>query len=578
MTKRFIIEAGVLFLAVAQLANAAATSVVNFAELPESRFNATEKANVEIVGQGDKAALLLSVNKPDNYPGVELKPAKDMWDLSDHSAVEFTVTNVGQTKARVHGRIDNPGDWRSTPWNVNAQTLSPGDTKTIRVTFGESYGNPTHQLDPTQVKQLLVFVEKPAGEVKVRIDKIQAVGKPATPAPAADPPAVEPQGDALIDLTDPKAAERFGKSTDQIAITLSDDPDKPGLNVKIEKGPDGYPGIDLKPTKGGAWDLSDHGHVVMRVTNTSDTNFGINLRVDNPGDWKKSPWNTEGTWFKPGETKDIKVIFGYQHGKKKGYPLDPSKVTQVLIFTSKANKPLSYRLESLMVGGPAGETPPVDPKSIRIKPDDSYLIGGKVKPELDKQVKADDAVKVNLADDNALLFTLPADKDRHAIQLQPPVGRWDLRNATDVRVKLTNTGDVPVTAAVKVSNDAHHATDTIKTDAIAPGQSMEVVVPFAAATPWVGADEIKHAHQDGKRGTGSNFSSDKADAVRMHVSHNGAAELRIDSVRAVVTPIERPDWLGQRPPIEGDWKLTFDEDFKADQIDMTKWQIYGPNW
>ena len=39
-----------------------------------------------------------------------------------------------------------------------------------------------------------------------------------------------------------------------------------------------------------------------------------------------------------------------------------------------------------------------------------------------------------------------------------------------------------------------------------------------------------------------------------------------------------PDWLGKRPPVDGDWVKTFDEEFDGPAIDQTKWNIYGPNY
>lgn len=48
---------------------------------------------------------------------------------------------------------------------------------------------------------------------------------------------------------------------------------------------------------------------------------------------------------------------------------------------------------------------------------------------------------------------------------------------------------------------------------------------------------------------------------------------------AVNTPVQRlPDWLGKRPPAEGQWKLTFQDEFDGAQVDTNKWSFYGENY
>ena len=47
---------------------------------------------------------------------------------------------------------------------------------------------------------------------------------------------------------------------------------------------------------------------------------------------------------------------------------------------------------------------------------------------------------------------------------------------------------------------------------------------------------------------------------------------------ASARPAAIPSWLGKRPPVSGDWSLTFDEEFNHTQIDTRKWNIYGPNY
>ncbi len=388
------------------------------------------------------------------------------------------------------------------------------------------------------------------------------------------------EGMSLIDFSAPGAAKRCEPQSTQVRLQPSED--GPGLDVRIEAGDYGYPGVFIRPAKG-MWNLSKYGHVEARITNTGEQKFQISLRVDNPGDWKKGPWNTEATSIKPGETKDLKVIFGYQYGMKKGYPLDPGKVKQLLIFTFKAKKDRSFRIESIRAAGPAGEEPPVDPKDVRIKPEDGYLLGGKVKVESpDKQIKAGDGATARLIPHDGqqkLHITCPAEGDKHTVEFRPPIGRWDLTMACEVRARVTNVGGAAVTPGLRVASGRWNRTGTTYAEApLKPGETREIVRSFAADTPWRGKSKVTKIHDRGVKGTGTTFLSDRAEAVHLVLKHDGEAEVRVDAIRATAEPARMPDWLGRRPPVDGDWKLTFDEDFDGSKIDMTRWQVYGPNW
>lgn len=39
-----------------------------------------------------------------------------------------------------------------------------------------------------------------------------------------------------------------------------------------------------------------------------------------------------------------------------------------------------------------------------------------------------------------------------------------------------------------------------------------------------------------------------------------------------------PSWVGQRPPVEGEWVKTFEDNFDGDFLDLKKWNIYTENY
>ena len=154
-----------------------------------------------------------------------------------------------------------------------------------------------------------------------------------------------------------ETVKRLVPSSAQVAVS----PSPAGFVVSIQPGPDGYPGIALKPT-GASWNLSRYGHVEARLVNTGADPLTLALRADNAGDWKDNPWDTESVTLAPGETGTVTTIFGYSYGHKPGYALKPSAVTQLLFFTTKSDKPLSFRIVSVVAAGPPFEKPPVAPR------------------------------------------------------------------------------------------------------------------------------------------------------------------------------------------------------------------------
>lgn len=398
-------------------------------------------------------------------------------------------------------------------------------------------------------------------------------------SPALQPASAAPTADATRDLLGlendiaKRLTPQFG-CEGQVTAAVSQDPVAPGLVISIQPGKAAYPGMSLKPKGGGAWDLSAFGHVEARVVNTGEKAALFAVRVDNAGDWHDNPWNTEQAWLKPGQHATIKVIFGHQYGHKLGYALNPKAVVAILFFTGKAKEAKSFRVESLVAGGPAGEKPPVDPNSIRVKPKDGALLDPKL--QLDDRGGAKSAL-ISDGGKTTLRIELPAAKGEQSVAVKPSVGRWDLREANEVRVKLKNEGTTPVTPSVQLSS-RRGRTDRVAGAPIAPGAEAKIVVPFAPAVPFKGVSPSKPGYFGAEKGTGTRFTSDSVKAVTIAATHEGEAKLLVEAITAAAPPAQLPDWLGKRPPVEGDWKITLAEDFDGPTIDLTKWNIYGPNY
>jgi len=383
-----------------------------------------------------------------------------------------------------------------------------------------------------------------------------------------------------------KALTVFDKDTKQVQIKpssaqvtseLSKDAAAPGLNITIKGGSEGYPGIELSPPSGAKWDLSAFGHVEAKVTNLGTKKIGIHLRIDDDGDWRDNPYNTESVYLDPGKSGTVTVIFGYSYGRNPSHPLKSAAVVRMLLFTGKTSDEQKIRLEAISATGPAGEKPPVDPASIRVKPTNGYLFGGGVAFDAGQQVTAKEgATAMPIVTGPALRLTFT--KKGQFVTLKPPQGAWDLRAGHQVVVRLKNTGTDPVTPIVRVNSAPGSTADASPSAAVSPGQSATVVASFIPTVPWTGIKDTVKTEWNATTGTGTRFASDAANGITLAVANGGSGQFDIESVTLAAPPGQMPDWLGKRPPIEGEWTPTFREEFDGTAIDLTKWNIYTPNY
>lgn len=377
---------------------------------------------------------------------------------------------------------------------------------------------------------------------------------------------------ALADEAELLGHVAFEPDTKQVVVTKSPE----GLLVKIQPGESGYPGFSLTQPDRKPMDLSAHGHLKARITNTGSEPLDIGLRADNAGDWKDEPYNTENLVIPPGKMETIHLIFGHSYGRKKGYALDPAAVTRLLIFTGKTEKEKSFTIHSIGAGGDPGETPPKDPGQIRIKPTDGalYLPGEKTPGP---RLEGEDGATIEI--DKAKGIRAHFNKENSVAKIQPEHGRWDLSQCLRVIVTIRNEGSQAVRPTCALDSNGGPS-DTIQATAeIAPGTSMEVIIPFISAMPWRGNPDFAGGKEPTQvPGTGSGLLSDAISTVAIRAG-TADAKLLITAIRADVPPPPKlPEWLGKKPPLEGNWVQTFAEEFDGKAIDDKKWNVHAANY
>lgn len=376
----------------------------------------------------------------------------------------------------------------------------------------------------------------------------------------------------MFDPAEPKALKRLSLDQGNLAFEI----DKYGINVAVGASGAGYPGFAIKPPEGGKWDLSSYGHVEALVTNTGDSPISLTMRVENDGRWQDSPYNVESVDIKPGKSAVLKVIFGYGYGYKPSYPLKSDAVTRLLFFMGKVKEgERKFRIDYIAAGGAKGEA---KPESIRLFPEGGVIVGKGVKLNPETQMVATGGAKASLTENGAVKIDFVPKADQ-SVAIQPPVGTWDFKDCLQVRVKMKNIGKNPANPKVVVSSRGGRTDVARLSEPLAPGAEGELVASFIPAKPWVGSDKIV-AWTGGKPGTGTSFTSyyTKNVSILSDKSETADQSILVTSIVAGMPEPKSPDWLGKRPPVEGDWKLTFDDNFDSKQLDLKRWNIYTANY
>lgn len=392
----------------------------------------------------------------------------------------------------------------------------------------------------------------------------------------------------LLDTRSPAAAAQVTADRDgQSSFSFGDN----GLTVTVRGGPSGFPGTIIRPAEGKAWDLSPFGNVSAQITNTGSEPIRVGLRVDN--DDSGSACNTELVGLKPGETKPIKVVFGYSYGFAKAYDLNPASVVKLLFFLGGASEnERSFVINNLQAAGVAGEKPPTDPKTVRTKPAGGVLIGPGSTIDAPKQLSFKAGAKAAVTDDGALTVEFPGKSPKEEVVLKPTEGTWNLSDYFEYRAVIRNLGNDPISPGLILLSREGETIVARPSSPIPPGGTGEITIPFAAATPAVIANDPRQnvlgpgtwAEQNWKPmpGTGTTFASNWTRELAVRADDSGKPQtFSVVSLTGHVPPApDVPEWLGKRPPVDGEWTLTFDQSFDTDakELDYKTWNIYTHNY
>lgn len=374
----------------------------------------------------------------------------------------------------------------------------------------------------------------------------------------------------IIDFSKEGIASQIKVAGGDARFTIVDSQKGKCLEVTCTGG--SYPGVEITPTAG-SWDLSAYGGVEADMANTGAEKSSLCLRIDNAGDWQNNPWSTETAWMNPGKDGRIKVDFGYSWGKP-GYKLDSSKIIKILVFSGKPEKEIKFRVYSIRPVGKPGDAPAAfKPKII---PQNGLMLHfAKGYPEEFIESKGTKTSIVPNGKSSAaeITFLVSGNKWPSATIKGLDGASWNLTGYYQAEFYVKNPGAKPVRVFCRVDNpNANGVRDCVTADAVVQsGTKKIIVVPFNTGKVWDGNE---------KPVSGTIFNSYNVSAVTVFTESSGEeSRVLLEGVKvSVPRPEALPEWLGRKPPVPGNWKLTFEDNFEGNAIDGTKWSYYGPNY
>ena len=362
----------------------------------------------------------------------------------------------------------------------------------------------------------------------------------------------------------------------QVTVT----PAGEALAVAIAAGPAGFPGVNFTPAA--PYDLNGTGYIEARITNTSAVIISVSLRVDSGAD------NCAGSaYLKPGESGKARAYFA-SPGKGSS-PVNASAISKILLFAGK-NETVdrTFRLDALVAGGRPGEQAPINAELVRTKPVKGLIFGGGAPFDAEKQLLVRGGAKAALAasaSGKPIEVTF-AGKPGESVLLRPARGFWDLGDALQVTVRVKNTGSAPAALTMQLSSRGGVSDFGLPETPVAPGATVERVISFIPRIPTEILADPAQDVLEGKKSwgvketAGARFTSHQTTGVIFTAADaTQASSFQILAVSASVPPPEpAPAWLGQRPPVAGEWVKTFEDNFDGTAYDETKWNPYSGNF
>ena len=126
-----------------------------------SGLSTQDGATASATDDGGSKKLKIDISGLKGYPGIGYPIPAGGWDLSGFTGVQIEVHNTSTENMNVNLKVANEGDWKVSPWSLDAINVAPGATQTLKVRFGITFNQPGFLLDPAHVTGLQLYVLPP---------------------------------------------------------------------------------------------------------------------------------------------------------------------------------------------------------------------------------------------------------------------------------------------------------------------------------------------------------------------------------------------------------------------------------
>lgn len=342
-----------------------------------------------------------------------------------------------------------------------------------------------------------------------------------------------------------------------------------------------WPGGALVAPEGG-WDLSKYGTIEAKVYNPNEEKLRVWMRVDDCSGLTRRTQNLTFGDIPPKSSAIVRLYFT-NNGYGRNYILDTTRISQVFFYLYALKKPFDLRIDSIKAAGSPGDRPAW--QAVLVKPENGVLADFK-SGRFDRYANPR-AGYVRKDPDGSIRAIFPANPKRGipGVILNGPKQLWNLADYDQAEFTLRNPGREALEVYCQMTNfnNIDPASGTRVTATLAPGERKTILLPFAASKIWHskvqsdGKAKISDAASERVQGAaesgGTGFYSDETfGAVVGPVRTDRHAEIVIEKVVCSVSPPDVvPEWVGKRPPVEGKWTLTLEDEFNGDKLNSSIW-------
>lgn len=296
-----------------------------------------------LIDQNGSKAVKVETSLKNPYPSVIFKAPAGGWNLLPYTKVLMDVTNLSPESIQFGGRVDNAGASGRANSNTGGVSLNPGETGTLVVDIDRYFAEDLREkligmhwtpwgkrgeyggrLDPGNVVQVSVFLNKPARPATFAVDNIRAEGsytEPKVPEPFF--PFIDKYGQYMHQewVRKVKSDADFAVIREEEAKSIHDFPRPKDWNTYggWTGGPDLGKSANFRTAKHeGKWYLVDpDGHLFFSV-GMDVVQIGGTTPIERREGWfANAPWENEASFDKFVTTK--KAMRGDYSGEVKTY-------------------------------------------------------------------------------------------------------------------------------------------------------------------------------------------------------------------------------------------------------------------